>query len=291
LQLNQAFARDSILITVGDNVAIDRLVTISHTFTECSKSVISGPQIFGFMGKASSLSLLECFQGENPGFFIVQNRFNIGAEASLMHYKLQELGSENFLIYNNLAEQQSSSSYTHFNIDLGGRVVRNNISAIHRGSNLVSNLFGVFPGTGEQHVDTQSLIDHAMPHCESHELYRQVLKDKSRGVFNGKVMVRQDAQKTNAYQQNDTILVSDTARMDSKPQLEIFADDVRCSHGATIGQLDENAIFYLKSRGLNDSEARFLLEWAFINEVLEKIEQEEVREFLSDRVRYKVLSK
>jgi Fe-S cluster assembly protein SufD len=165
-------------------------------------------------------------------------------------------------------------------VELGSKLARNNVEVIHQGSNVMSNLFGVFAGNGKQNLDTQSFIDHAVPHCESHELYKGILDDSARGVFNGKILVREDAQKTNAFQQNNTLVLSRHAIMDSKPQLEIFADDVKCSHGATIGQLDESSVFYLRSRGLTRQEASTLLQRAFIGEVLDKCENESVKEYL-----------
>ena len=158
--------------------------------------------------------------------------------------------------------------------------MRNNIEVMHLDTNIMTNLYGVFMGNDRQHLDTQTFIDHAHPNCNSNELYKGVLEDYSRGVFNGKIIVHRDAQKTNAYQQNSTLLLSKDATMDSKPQLEIFADDVRCSHGATIGQLDEDALFYLRSRGLTRTEASALLQQAFIGEVLDKCPNEDVRAFL-----------
>ncbi|MEL6123983.1 MAG: SufD family Fe-S cluster assembly protein, partial [Bacteroidota bacterium] len=167
-----------------------------------------------------------------------------------------------------------SSTYSSYNLYLGGGIVRNNISALSKGSGTETNLFGTYVINGTQHVDNQTFIDHAVPHCVSNELYRGVLDDKSRGVFNGKVMVRQDAQKTNAFQQNNSIVLSPTAVMDTKPQLEIYADDVKCSHGATIGQLDEEAVFYLQTRGLQKDKARSLLQMAFLDEVLSEMKLE-----------------
>jgi len=163
-------------------------------------------------------------------------------------------------------------------LDLGGKTVRNNLSSHLQSSGTNTNLYGVYLAKGNQHIDNQSFIDHAHPHCESNELYKGIIDDKGRGVFNGKVNVRQDAQKTNAFQQNSSLVLSNTAIMDTKPQLEIFADDVKCSHGATIGQMDETSIYYLRTRGMSLEQARSMLQFAFVAEVLENFKLEAVKE-------------
>ena len=162
-------------------------------------------------------------------------------------------------------------------LDLGGKMVRNNLSSILKASGTNTNFYGVYLANNEQHIDNQTFIDHAFPHCESNELYKGILDGRGRGVFNGKVNVRPDAQKTNAFQQNSSLVLSDNALMNAKPQLEIFADDVRCSHGATIGQLDEDLIYYLRTRGMSMEQAKSLLQFAFLDEVLLHFKLKSVR--------------
>ena len=149
-------------------------------------------------------------------------------------------------------------------------------------------MYGIYLGDGQQHIDNQTFIDHALPHCDSNELYKGILNDKAVGVFNGKVMVRQDAQKTNAFQQSSSLVLSESAKMDSKPQLEIFADDVKCSHGATIGQLEEDALYYLRARGLSKEKASSLLQLAFLAEVVESFKLDGVREMTQQLVEEKL---
>jgi len=182
-----------------------------------------------------------------------------------------------FQINNSEAEQYRDSTYSSFVVDLGGQIVRNNLSSILRAEHTMTHMKGVYLANGTQHIDNQSFMDHAFPHCDSNELYKGILTDKAVGVFNGKVMVRQDAQKTNAFQQNSSLVLSDSAKMDSKPQLEIFADDVKCSHGATIGQLEEELLYYLRTRGLSKEKASTLLQIAFLAEVVEAFKVEGVR--------------
>ncbi|MCH7681467.1 SufD family Fe-S cluster assembly protein, partial [candidate division KSB1 bacterium] len=173
---------------------------------------------------------------------------------------------------------ERQSVYRTVNIDLGGGLVRNNLNVLLNDEHCESHLFGFFLGQGTQHIDNHTFIDHAKPHCFSNELYKGILDDKARGVFNGKIIVRPDAQKTNALQSNKTLLLTDDASINAKPQLEIFADDVKCTHGATIGQLDDEAMFYLRARGIGEEMAGAMLRHAFISDVLENIKIEEVRE-------------
>jgi Fe-S cluster assembly protein SufD len=226
------------------------------------------------------LSVIDTFDGADSASYFanVVNIFHVHANAHAFHYKLQNESETAFQINNTTAYQEQDSTYTNLALDLGGRIVRNNLNTIHRGQNITSNLYGALNINGDQHVDNQTFIDHAIPHCQSNELYKAVLDGKSNGVFNGKVMVRRDAQKTNAYQQNAALVLSDKANMDSKPQLEIYADDVKCSHGATIGQLDQTSMFYLRSRGMSEKTAKETLQYAFLIEVLEQIDNEAVQE-------------
>jgi Fe-S cluster assembly protein SufD len=159
------------------------------------------------------------------------------------------------------------STYNSYVVDLGGKLVRNNLSSILKDRGTNTNLYGIYVGTNKQHIDNQTFIDHAYPNCNSNELYKGIITDNAKGVFNGKIMVRKDAQKTNAFQKNHSLVLSKNASMNSKPQLEIFADDVKCSHGATIGQLNEDALYYMRSRGLSKKEAVSVLKQAFLTEI------------------------
>ena len=162
-------------------------------------------------------------------------------------------------------------------LSLGGAIVRNDVNAVLDAEGISCTLNGLYLVDGDRLVDNHTTIDHAKPHCESHELYKGILDDRGRGVFNGKIFVREDAQKTDAKQTNKVMLLSDDATIDTKPQLEIFADDVKCTHGATIGQLDEAQKFYLKSRGIGDEHARAILLHAFAADIVERIEVEALR--------------
>ncbi len=202
----------------------------------------------------------------------------MGENARVERIKLQNENEEAFHISALNVLQERDSRFVDHNLNLGSGLSRNNISTIFNDQGGYSVLNGLYAGDNNQLMDNHTSIDHAHPHCESFELYKGILDKKSRGVFNGKIFVRPDAQKTNAIQSNNCILLSDEATIDTKPQLEIFADDVKCTHGATIGQLDDDAYFYMRARGINKEKARKLLIYAFASEVIDKIEHNLIRE-------------
>lgn len=271
LPLNHAFAKSGLFFDIPAKTELDKPVHILYLSTPSSEPHFASPQLFVRAGNSSQATFIESYQGLEDGTYFnnAANYFDVAANADVHHYRLQEESNEAFNLHNTIVVQDRDSRYSNYAIDLGGRMVRNNLSAEHCGPNIETNLYGIYLGNESQHIDTQTFIDHAVPHCQSNEKYKGILTDRSRGVFNGKVMVRQDAQKTNAYQQNSSLVLSPNAIMDAKPQLEIYADDVRCSHGATVGQLDETAVFYLRSRGLSEAGAKNLLQQAFLGEVLD----------------------
>lgn len=274
LPFNRAFADQGLVITIDKNIKIDRPVHLIYVSKNETDAFIAHPQLFVLSEKGSDATIIESFHSLTPQstyFNNVARWIDIQANANLNHYKLQNEGTEAFQINNMLVRQDRDSVFSSYAIDLGGNIIRNNISTHLKDSGTETHLYGVYLGNDNQHIDNQTFIDHAVPHCQSNELYKGILTDKSKGVFNGKVLVRQDAQKTNAFQQNNSLVLSPTAVMDAKPQLEIYADDVRCSHGATIGQLSEQEIFYLRSRGIPRAQALNLLQIAFLGEVLENM--------------------
>jgi Fe-S cluster assembly protein SufD len=291
-QLNVAFMLEGIFIYVEKGVDIRPILYLNIENQAETEPVLSSMSTFIYLEENASLQLLEHFQpkpeGQSEVLVNMLQKVIQKPNSHLQQYKVQEMQSDSFLIYQSSIQQYRDSVYTHFNADLGGRMVRNNITCIQMDPNVSSNLYGVNLGRGEQHIDTQTTIDHASPHGLSNELYRSLLHDKSRNVFNGKVIVRQDAQKINAFQQNDSLLLSDRSRSDAKPQLEIFADDVRCSHGATIGQLDQEQVFYLMSRGLSRLEAEGVLQWSFLGKVTDHINQSEIKSFIDSRIMEKL---
>ena len=295
--INTAFSRHGFFIHVPKGVVIDKPFEFIYlSKVDGNTSVFSSPKIVGIAERSSEFTVIERFHHvgasaePQPYFTDIVNRFVVKDNARVSHYKIQEEALNAFQVSNTIVWQHRDSVYSSYVADLGGHIVRNNLSAILKDSNIETNLFGIYLPAGKQHIDNQTFVDHAYPHCNSNELYKGIVTGRGRGVFNGKVLVRQDAQKTNAFQQNSSLVLSDKATMDSKPQLEIFADDVRCSHGATIGQLDENSVYYLRARGLTDVKARALLQYAFIGEVIEKTPIEQIKAYITSLVESKLSS-
>ena len=278
--MNVAFSPGGLFIAVDKGVQIDTMIHIHYTVSNEDQPQVLNPQRLIMVADNASLRFVETFEGPQNAYWSNDlMHAEVGANALLKHYKLQTLPEQSYQINQMDVVQQRDSLYCNLAVDLGGKTVRNNLRAHQEGSNITSNFFGVYIARNRQHIDHQTFIDHAHPHCQSNELYKGIIMDRANGVFNGKVMVRQDAQKINAFQQNSTLVLSDKASMESKPQLEIFADDVRCSHGATIGQLDESAIFYLKTRGLSEQLARKLLQQAFVAELMDEIDDDAIKAY------------
>jgi len=290
LHLNRAFSNEGMFIKISKNGSLDKPLHIMHVNTQDGEAHFSHPQMFLHAEQSSSATIIESYHSLNVAdeyFTNSSNYVQVDANADVHHYRLQmESGAANH-INNTIVTQNRDSVYSSYAIDLGGAMVRNNISTELLDSNTNTHYYGVYLGNDNQQIDNQTFIDHAVPHCESNEIYKGILKDRARGVFNGKVLVRRDAQKTNAFQQNSSLVLSKNAIMDAKPQLEIYADDVKCSHGATIGQLDESSVFYLKSRGISENEARKLLQKAFLFEVLENFQLDSVRDLAYQKIENK----
>ena len=260
---------------------------VVHRCQPSGEAIQSNASLITCAGSGSQAEIIEWHTGPSvsQGSHInISHKVLVEENANLAIYRLQTAAPDASLIANTVIYQQQNSVAGVYSAELGARLMRNNLSVIHEGTNITSNLYGVFIATDGQHTDTQSFIDHALPHCQSNELYKGVLSGNGRGVFNGKIIVRQDAQKTNAFQQNSTLILSPQAVMDSKPQLEIFADDVKCSHGATIGQLDEDALFYLRTRGLTSQQAGALLQKAFVQDVLDHYPNQDIATMVSAQI-------
>jgi Fe-S cluster assembly protein SufD len=210
----------------------------------------------------------------------VKTSISIEDGAHLSMTKVQTECNQNYHIASENVNQAQNSNFTINTLTLGGELVRNNLNISVNGQNCETNLNSAYILKDNQHVDNHTLVDHRVPNCVSNELYKGVIDGKATAVFNGKVFVRKDAQKINAFQSNGNVLLSDSASVNSKPELEIYADDVKCSHGSTTGQLDEKAVFYLRSRGLSEKQAREMLVQAFVGDVLEQLD-EPIRDFVN----------
>jgi Fe-S cluster assembly protein SufD len=234
----------------------------------------------------AKLNCVHHFQGTNISDSSLVNHVTeafIGSNASLELNFLQEIGTGN-LVNTTEVNVERDGRFTTNTVQLSGKLIRNNTNVRIAGQNAEAHINGFYMIDGNDLYDNHTLVDHLVPNCQSNEVYKGLLSGKATGVFNGKVHVHRDAQKTNAYQQNKNILLSDTATMNSKPELEIYADDVKCSHGSTTGQLDEHAVFYLRSRGLSHKGAIALLLTAFASDVLEQVSDEGLRAVLEEKI-------
>ncbi|HVF10727.1 MAG TPA: Fe-S cluster assembly protein SufD, partial [Abditibacteriaceae bacterium] len=236
------------------------------------------------LGKNSQATIVESYACARDEMYFTNSVTEIvaGAGASVDHYKVQMESEQAFHVGTMQVQAGRDSNFSSHSIALGGKLVRNNANAVLNAEGITCTLNGLVLGHGEQIIDNHTIMDHAQPRCNSHELYANILDGKARGVFNGKIFVRPDAQKTDAKQSNRNLLLSRDAVIDTKPQLEIFADDVRCTHGATIGQLDEDALFYMRARGIDKDKARDILTYAFASEILDTIKVEPLRDQLAN---------
>ena len=278
--LNTAHLTDGVQLTIATNSIIDTPVQIIH-ITKGSE-VVSNFKVIVHAEKSSQASIIQGFfseEGEKK-FCNVSSEISLEENATLSIDKIQYEDENTFHISTEEVSQERNSVFTINTSTLNGALVRNNLHITVNGENCNSILNGTYITKNKQHVDNHTVVDHKVAHCESHELYKGVMDEKSTAVFNGKVYVRPDAQKINAFQSNGNVLLTDDATINSKPELEIYADDVKCSHGSTTGQLDDDAIFYLRARGLSERSARQLMIGAFIGEALDKIKNENVRSFI-----------
>ncbi|MFO7446058.1 MAG: Fe-S cluster assembly protein SufD [Ignavibacteriaceae bacterium] len=289
--LSTAFTKEGAFIYVPDGKIVEEPVHILFISSAKDEKILSQPRNLFIAGKNSQVSIIEhyvCLSGKQgePGkdvYFTNSVTEVVVDENGIMdHVKLQEESKKAFHISRMEVDQERSSNFASHMLSLGGEIARNDFNTRFNGEGGESTLNGLFLIDGNQLFDAHTMIDHAMPHCNSHEHYKGILDNVSRGVFNGKVMVRKDAQKTNAFQENNNIILSNEALVNTKPQLEIFADDVKCSHGATIGQLDEDAMFYLKSRGIGGEAGRAILIHAFASDVVKSIKIEPVKNYIEE---------
>jgi Fe-S cluster assembly protein SufD len=282
--LSSAFTKDGAFVYVPDGKIVEDPIHIIFLTHSGNEKIITQPRNLFVAGKNSQVTIIEHFISNDDSVYFTNSVTEIvaGENANVDHIKLQEESKKAFHIARMEVDQERSSNFSSHLISVGAEISRNDFNARFNDDGGECMLNGLFMIEDEQLFDAHTMIDHAQPHCNSHEHYKGILQDKSKGVFNGKVMVRQDAQKTNAFQENNTILLSDEAVMNTKPQLEIFADDVKCSHGATIGKLNDEAKFYLKSRGIGEESATAILIHAFASDVITSIKIPALRDYLEE---------
>jgi Fe-S cluster assembly protein SufD len=290
--LNQASFQDGIFISVPKKTQVQKPILLL-SFDQANTGQVIQPRVWIEVGDFAEVTFIDQSIGSGESSYFVNEVVEVkgGVSCHVHYYRIQNEGSNVIEVSTIETDIQKDSTFNSVNISLSGDMVRNNLNLNLRGSNSEGNMYGIYLLNGKTHVDNHTNVDHTIPHAESNELYKGILADQSRGVFNGKIFVRQDAQKTNAFQQNNNILLSDDAIVNTKPQLEIWADDVKCSHGCTVGQLDEEALFYLQARGIDKLQAKGLLLYAFAGEVLEKIKVESFREYCDSLIQERLGSK
>ena len=284
--LNTAFVQDGAFIHVPDGVIAETPIHVIYVAGADGSTVMAHPRTLIVAGAGSQVRVVESYIGAAGETYFTNavSEVFVGENAGVDHYKVQEESLDAFHIATLHTHTSRNSRFSSHSFTLGGKVVRNDANAILDGEGGDCTLNGLYLADRDRLVDNHTAIDHAKPHCGSHEVYKGILGGASRAVFNGKIIVRQDAQKTDAKQTNRALLLTNGATINTKPQLEIFADDVKCTHGAAIGQLDEDAIFYLRARGLNYAEARDMLIHAFAGQILEGVKIDPLRQALEAKL-------
>ncbi len=278
-ELNTAFFEDGAYLEIGAGAIAARPMHILFVTAEEEQFTLSSPRVLIVARPRSEATIVQSYVGEggSPSFTNAVTEIVVGDGAVIDHYNVQQESLAGYHVHTIVSRQERASNFTSHNIALGGAIARTDINVLFEAQGSECTLNGLFVGAGTQHIDNHTVIDHAKPHCTSRELYKGILDGKSRGIFNGKIIVRPDAQKTDAMQTNKNLLLSREALVNSTPALQILADDVKCKHGSTIGQLDDNAMFYLRSRGLDEEAARALLTYAFAADVAGRIKVQPIR--------------
>lgn len=292
--LNNTFAYQGLFIAVKKNKSVEHPLYCYYINDARTVNVLSQPRTLIYVAANAEVKLVEeeVTIGTSDSFINKVSEIVVEENAQVSIYKIQNEDSHSSCVKTTHVRQLGVSKVNSVTITLNGGVIRNNLNFILEAPGCESNMYGLYCVKGNTHVDNHTIVDNQQPHSLSNELYKGIIDENATGVFNGKIFVRQDAQKTNAYQSNKNVLLSDTATVNTKPQLEIFADDVKCSHGCTIGRLDDEALFYLQARGIGEKAAKALLLHAFAVEILDKIELEPIRQYvdqiISERLDFEI---
>ena len=292
--LNNAFAYQGLFISVKKNKSVEHPLYCYYINDARTVNVFSQPRTLIHVNTNAEVKLVEeeVTMGTSDSFINKVSEIVVEENAQVSIYKIQNEDSHSSCVKTTHVRQVGVSKVNSVTITLNGGIIRNNLNFILEAPGCESNMYGLYCVKGNTHVDNHTIVDNKMPNSLSNELYKGIIDENAVAVFNGKIFVRKDAQKTNAYQSNKNILLSNTATINTKPQLEIFADDVKCSHGCTIGRLDEDALFYLRARGIGEKAAKALLLHAFAIEILEKIELEPIRQYvdqiISERLDFEI---
>jgi Fe-S cluster assembly protein SufD len=288
--LNTAFIEDGAYVHIGNSIAFDEPIHLLFISDQSSASV-SHPRNLIVAEEGSQVAVVEEYVSLGREPLLCNSATELVARdgAVVSHYRIEREHALAFSISTLRIEQARNANVASHSVLTGGALVRNNVHPVMSGAGGECLINGLFIGNGRQHLDNYMLVEHASPHCNSRQFYNGILDDRAHGVFHGRIVVRKDAQKTDAKQTNRNLLLSDNAQIDTKPQLEIFADDVKCTHGATIGQIEESAIFYLRSRGIDELSARQLLLLAFAGECLERMSTRSARTHVEELIHARLL--
>jgi Fe-S cluster assembly protein SufD len=291
--LNTAFAFDGVFIHVPDNQTVEHPVILRFMSDARTENVGSQPRNIVAVGRNAHVKMAEAFRtlGDERSFTNAVTEIHMDRDSGVEYYKVQNESEKAYHVGTTQVRMFDNAHFYAGTVTLNGRFTRNNLNIILDGEHCEAHMYGLYFPDGVQHVDNHTVADHRKPNSESNELYKGILRDRSKGVFNGKIFVREDAQKTNAFQSCKNIVLSTDATMNTKPQLEIYADDVKCSHGTTTGQIDEEALFYMRSRGISKPEAMSLLMYAFCADVVSQIKIDSIREFLENVIAEKLTTK
>ena len=273
IALNTAFLQDGALVVIPENIEVDEPIHLIFLSSGLQQGSVSHPRTLVSVGANSKVTIIESYGGPvgNPYLTNAVSEYVVGPGANVETFHLQQHGDAAKHIGSTHVKLSNDSNFSSRSFDFGGNISRNTLNVMMTGSGSSCHLYGLYMTNDSQHVDNQVFVDHAAPHTTSRQVYKGVLNGRSRGVFHGNITVRQQAQKTDAQQMDKNLLLSDDAEADTKPALWIYADDVKCGHGATCGKLDDTALFYLRSRGLDEEAARRILIHAFANEILDSV--------------------
>jgi Fe-S cluster assembly protein SufD len=292
--LSTAFVQEGVFLNVSKGKTLEHPVYVYNITDARSANIFSQPRSLIFIAEGAQVQMVETFVtlGVNESFTNQVMEVVVQQDATVEYYKIQNDASHTNQV-STTHFRQTAKSYVHtVTISLNGGIVRNNLNMVMDAEHCESHLYGLYFQQGKSHIDNHTVVDNTMPNCLSNEFYKGILDGQSSGVFNGKIFVQRDAQKTNAYQSNKNVLLSDEASVNTKPQLEIFADDVKCSHGCTVGRLDEEGMFYLRSRGISEKIARSLLLHGFVVDILDKIKLAPIRNYadqlISERLEFDI---
>jgi Fe-S cluster assembly protein SufD len=288
--INTAFVNDGVVISVAKNAHIKTPVELVFVSTKSAQNAAIQPRIYINCEQGGNVTVVERYVSEDNSTCYLSNSVfecQVAKNASVDHYRLQDESLAAYHVSTIQAALENDANFRTHTFSFGSKLARNSVNVVMNGSNCNTTMNGLSVLSADQHVDNATLLDHAKPHCESLELYKGIYDGKSQGVFSGTIIVREDAQKTNAVQSNRSMLLSEDAQVNTKPQLKIWADDVKCTHGATIGQMDEDALFYIKSRGVSDRDAKVMLVHAFASEITNCVKLES----LASEIQQKLVEK